>query len=129
MTRCAAQEPVKLDHKDNPEHGLRLILTFEPSTSFLVPLDRCIILANASISRGGNGAKPLTSMNPQQTHAAGVVEHKAYYREQVPSQLSTLPSSSNHVHFFTSLCKHVHFYWYPKSINPEDLCLTKMSIM
>ncbi|KAK9813301.1 hypothetical protein WJX72_012102 [[Myrmecia] bisecta] len=37
--------PLELEYKDNPEHGLRLILTFQPSTSFLVPLDRCINLA------------------------------------------------------------------------------------
>ncbi|KAE9606640.1 putative transcription-associated protein [Lupinus albus] len=38
-------EPLALDCKENPEHGLRLILTFEPATPFLVPLDRCINLA------------------------------------------------------------------------------------
>ena len=27
-----------------PEHGLRMILTFKPETSFLVPFDRCIAL-------------------------------------------------------------------------------------
>jgi hypothetical protein len=34
------RDPGPLDYKDNPEHGLRLILTFRPNTSFLVPLDR-----------------------------------------------------------------------------------------
>jgi hypothetical protein len=34
-------DPGPLEYKDNPEHGLRLILTFRPNTSFLVPLDRC----------------------------------------------------------------------------------------
>ncbi|KAH9312038.1 hypothetical protein KI387_027073, partial [Taxus chinensis] len=43
------KEPLVLDCKDNPEHGLRLILTFEPSPSFLVPLDRCIYLAIAAV--------------------------------------------------------------------------------
>ena len=33
-----------VEAKSNPEHGLRLILTFKPETSFLVPLDRCIHL-------------------------------------------------------------------------------------
>ncbi|KHN41897.1 Transformation/transcription domain-associated protein [Glycine soja] len=39
------KEPLALECKENPEHGLRLILTFEPATPFLVPLDRCINLA------------------------------------------------------------------------------------
>ena len=43
------QEPTRLDYKPNPEHGLRLILTFEPNTSFLVPLDKCITLARKAL--------------------------------------------------------------------------------
>ncbi|KAI4325437.1 hypothetical protein MLD38_030838 [Melastoma candidum] len=43
------KEPLTLDCKENPEHGLRLILTFEPATPFLVPLDRCVNLAVASV--------------------------------------------------------------------------------
>uniref|UniRef100_A0A7I4F837 Non-specific serine/threonine protein kinase n=1 Tax=Physcomitrium patens TaxID=3218 RepID=A0A7I4F837_PHYPA len=43
------KEPLSLECKENPEHGLRLILTFEPTTSFLVPLDRCIYLARAAV--------------------------------------------------------------------------------
>lgn len=43
------KEPLALDCKDNPEHGLRLIFTFEPSTPFLVPLDRFINLAVAAV--------------------------------------------------------------------------------
>ncbi|KAK3007681.1 hypothetical protein RJ639_014818 [Escallonia herrerae] len=43
------KEPLALDCKEYPEHGLRLILTFEPSTPFLVPLDRCINLAVAAV--------------------------------------------------------------------------------
>ena len=31
------REPLELEAKSNPEHGLRLILTFKPETSFLVP--------------------------------------------------------------------------------------------
>jgi len=42
------KEPLALECKENPEHGLRLILTFEPSTQFLVPLDRCINLGVAA---------------------------------------------------------------------------------
>ena len=43
------QEPSRLEYKPNPEHGLRLILTFEPNTSFLVPLDKCITLARKAL--------------------------------------------------------------------------------
>ncbi|TYH44537.1 hypothetical protein ES332_D11G201700v1 [Gossypium tomentosum] len=43
------KEPLALECKENPEHGLRLILTFEPSTPFLVPLDRFINLAVAAV--------------------------------------------------------------------------------
>ncbi len=39
-------DPLELDLKENPEHGLRLILTFQPTTSFLVPLDRCLALSS-----------------------------------------------------------------------------------
>ena len=42
-------EPLELDLKSNPEHGLRLILTFQPATSFLVPLDRCLALASLNL--------------------------------------------------------------------------------
>jgi len=43
------RDPLALAFKANPEHGLRLILTFRPATSFLVPLDRCIGLARATL--------------------------------------------------------------------------------
>ncbi|KAG8383733.1 hypothetical protein BUALT_Bualt04G0044600 [Buddleja alternifolia] len=43
------KKPLALECKENPEHGLRLILTFEPKTPFLVPLDRCINLAVAAV--------------------------------------------------------------------------------
>lgn len=43
------KEPLALEYKENPEHGIRLILTFEPETPFLVPLDRCINLAIAAV--------------------------------------------------------------------------------
>ncbi|KAA3457543.1 transformation/transcription domain-associated protein-like [Gossypium australe] len=49
------KEPLALECKENPEHGLRLILTFEPSTPFLVPLDRCINLAVAAIMHKDDG--------------------------------------------------------------------------
>ena len=46
------KKPTELDYKDNPEHGLRLILTFHPSTSFLVPLDRCIAMTRRAVAEG-----------------------------------------------------------------------------
>ncbi|KAF8377831.1 hypothetical protein HHK36_031216 [Tetracentron sinense] len=49
------KEPLPLECKENPEHGLRLILTFEPSTPFLVPLDRCIHLAVAAVMQNAGG--------------------------------------------------------------------------
>ncbi|XP_057469291.1 transcription-associated protein 1-like [Actinidia eriantha] len=49
------KEPLALECKENPEHGLRLILTFEPSTPFLVPLDRCINLAVAAVMQKNGG--------------------------------------------------------------------------
>ena len=63
------KEPLPLEYKDNPEHGLRLILTFQPQTSFLVPLDRCVALAKTGLYAGS----PLVG-DPKQD---------AYYREQV----------------------------------------------
>ncbi|KAM7524076.1 hypothetical protein LguiA_013978 [Lonicera macranthoides] len=49
------KEPLALECKENPEHGLRLILTFEPSTPFLVPLDRCINLAVVAVMHKNSG--------------------------------------------------------------------------
>ncbi|KAL5822462.1 hypothetical protein ACOSQ3_020378 [Xanthoceras sorbifolium] len=49
------KEPLALECKENPEHGIRLILTFEPSTPFLVPLDRCINLAVAAVMHNNCG--------------------------------------------------------------------------
>ncbi|KAJ0977309.1 hypothetical protein J5N97_012783 [Dioscorea zingiberensis] len=49
------KEPLTLECKENPEHGLRLILTFEPATPFLVPMDRCIHLAVASVMQTNVG--------------------------------------------------------------------------
>lgn len=48
------KEPLALESKENPEHGLRFILTFEPSTPFLVPLDRCINLAVGAVMQKGS---------------------------------------------------------------------------
>ncbi|KAI4314757.1 hypothetical protein L6164_027634 [Bauhinia variegata] len=49
------KEPLALECKENPEHGLRLILTFEPATPFLVPLDRCINLAVTAVMHRNSG--------------------------------------------------------------------------
>lgn len=39
------KDPLPLEYKEIPEHGLRVILTFHPHSSFLVPLDRIVPLA------------------------------------------------------------------------------------
>lgn len=48
------KEPLALECKENPEHGLRLVLTFEPATPFLVPLDRCIHFAVSAVMQGNS---------------------------------------------------------------------------
>ena len=48
--RAFLRSPLELDAKSNPEHGLRMILMFKPETSFLVPLDRCIVLMQNILS-------------------------------------------------------------------------------
>ncbi|XP_068646622.1 uncharacterized protein [Aristolochia californica] len=53
------KEPLALECKENPEHGLRLILTFEPSTPFLVPLDRSIHLAVAAVRHNNGSMDPF----------------------------------------------------------------------
>ena len=63
------QRPMELDYKPNPEHGLRLILTFEPNTSFLVPLDRCIVLARAALLKKHQGGKAMDRYHQQQALA------------------------------------------------------------
>lgn len=47
---------LELEYKENPEHGLRMILTFETQTSFLVPLDRCIHLARTAVQNPPPGS-------------------------------------------------------------------------
>ena len=66
-SRCFLREPLELEAKSNPEHGLRLILTFKPETSFLVPLDRCIQLMKTILS-----APPV----PNLKGAEALVEHR-----------------------------------------------------
>ncbi|KAK1363493.1 Histone acetyltransferase SAGA, TRRAP/TRA1 component, PI-3 kinase superfamily [Heracleum sosnowskyi] len=49
------REPLGLECKENPEHGLRICLTFGSSTSFVIPLDQCINLAMSAIKRKNSG--------------------------------------------------------------------------
>lgn len=93
------KEPLALECKENPEHGLRLILTFEPSTPFLVPLDRCINLAVAAVMHK-NGSmdafyrkqalKFLRVCLASQLNLPGIVTEEAFTQRQ----LSTLLVSS-----------------------------------
>ncbi|XP_047320592.1 transformation/transcription domain-associated protein-like [Impatiens glandulifera] len=53
------KEPLALECKEIPEHGLRLILTFEPSTPFLVPLDRCVNLAVVAVMQKNGCVDPF----------------------------------------------------------------------
>ena len=93
------KEPLALECKENPEHGLRLILTFEPSTPFLVPLDRCINLAVSAVMNKTGGVdsfyrkqalKFLRVCLSSQLNLPGNVAHDGY----TPRQLSTLLASS-----------------------------------
>ena len=42
-------EPSSVEHKSIPEYGLRIVLSFPPNTSFMVPLDRCVQLASSTM--------------------------------------------------------------------------------
>ncbi|XP_047310383.1 transformation/transcription domain-associated protein-like [Impatiens glandulifera] len=53
------KEPLTLECKEIPEHGLRLILTFEPSTPFLVPLDRFVNLAVMAVMQKNGVVDPF----------------------------------------------------------------------
>ena len=78
------REPLELEAKSNPEHGLRLILTFKPETSFLVPLDRCIQLMKTILA-----APPV----PNLKGAEALVEHRrqalSFLRARVCRRCST----------------------------------------
>ncbi|KAF5735955.1 Phosphatidylinositol 3- and 4-kinase family protein with FAT domain isoform 1 [Tripterygium wilfordii] len=93
------KEPLALDCKENPEHGLRLILTFEPSTPFLVPLDRCINLAVAAVMHKSSGMdafyrkqalKFLRVCLSSQLNLPGNISDEGF----TPRQLSTLLHST-----------------------------------
>lgn len=90
------KEPLALDCKEIPEHGLRLILTFEPSTPFLVPLDRCINLAVAAVmhKKGGVDAfyrkqalKFLRACLSSQLNLPGIVSDEASTSRQLSNLL------------------------------------------
>ena len=51
-----------VSYKENPEHGLRIILTFHPTTSFLVPLDRCLSLVRGTLGKTDAGARPASEL-------------------------------------------------------------------
>ena len=54
--RRVLRDPTRLEWRPSPEHGLRLILTFPPSTSFLIPLDRCVSLARSALAPSPPGS-------------------------------------------------------------------------
>lgn len=73
-SRRFLKDPWPLEYRDNPEHGLRLILTFKPNTSFLVPLDKCVLLAKQGLY--GGGAPTTYGHMPAD-------RHDVHYRRQV----------------------------------------------
>lgn len=96
------REPLPLECKENPEHGLRLILTFEPSTTFLVPLDRFINLAVAAVmnKHGGMDAfyrkqalKFLRVCLASQLNMPGKVSDDGYASRQLTALLASADSS------------------------------------
>lgn len=48
--------PQELPYKEHTEHGMRLILTLLPATSFLVPLDKCLQFSLDAVAGKGKGA-------------------------------------------------------------------------
>lgn len=99
------KEPLALECKDNPEHGLRLILTFEPSTPFLVPLDRCINLAVAAVINKNSGMdafyrkqslKFLRVCLSSQLNLPGNVSDEGYTARQLSTTLVSAVDSSWH---------------------------------
>ena len=57
-----SKELPQLQYKENTEHGLRMVLTFAPSTSFLVPLDRIVAMCRSAIYNQLPGVGPLQSL-------------------------------------------------------------------
>ncbi len=48
--------PQELPYREHTEHGMRLILTLLPATSFLVPLDKCLQFSLEAVAGKGKGA-------------------------------------------------------------------------
>ena len=70
------RDPLPLDAKANAEHGFRVVFTFEGSSSFLVPLDRCIAAAHGVLTapqavRRGLGRGLGASVGPRGWGPAG----------------------------------------------------------
>ena len=54
--RCRkSKDPPALSYRENPEHGLRLILTFQPSPPFLLPLERVLQMCDKAFKRHSEG--------------------------------------------------------------------------
>ena len=53
--------PQELPYKEHMEHGMRLILTFRPTTSFLVPLDKCLNFSLDALAGKTKGVRSTTS--------------------------------------------------------------------
>lgn len=49
QNRRFLKDPLAMECKENPEHGIRVVFTFEPGTPFMVPLDKFVNLAIANI--------------------------------------------------------------------------------
>ncbi|CAN0918697.1 Transcription-associated protein 1 [Linum grandiflorum] len=97
------KDPLSLECKENPEHGLRLILTFEPSTPFLVPLDRCINLAVAAVMHKNNSVdafyrkqalKFLRVCLASQLNLPGSISDEGYTGKQLSALLVSVTDSS-----------------------------------
>lgn len=75
------EDPLQLEWMDNPDHGLRMILSFLPGTQFLIQLDRCVSLTNEG----------LFSKQNSNTESAG--ENTVYYKQQGMKFLHTCLAS------------------------------------
>jgi len=73
--RAFLKEPLELEAKENPEHGLRMILTFQPETSFLVPFDRCIALMRG-ILESPRVLPPMTASMNVPSNVEALIEHR-----------------------------------------------------
>ncbi|KAJ6378431.1 hypothetical protein OIU78_028637 [Salix suchowensis] len=102
-SRRFVKESLALECKDNPEHGLRLILAFESSTPFLVPLDRCINLAVTAVINKNSGMDAfyrkqalmfLRVCLSSQLNLSGNVSDEGYTARQLSTLLVSAVDSS-----------------------------------